>query len=262
MKFLTFLLIVASVCSFALARGGGGGGHGSGERFRPNSNFFTRLNSSLQILLSAVTTSPNPANNVQYLWDLINPVARFVLLNQTAISSLPFNISQNLASNNKSLNWNQLPANVQSALLAQPLSGLLNLTYEQWGWVNPSSTFASTTLFSLVPATVQSTLPNIYILLAPLAYNTQIDLTALNATLIANAASNSFGRYPSGDLVKRFTREFFESFGSLLPPADGRRHKRHNNRPPFNYQPTAQSTFGDAVKRAEKYVRSVGVQCQ
>ena len=220
---------------------------------------MTKLNISLQTLLTAVTTTPDATHDVRYLWDLINPVARFVLLNQTQISQLPFNITSQLQSNVASLNWTQLSSNVQTAVLNQPISALLSLTYQQWGWVDSTSSFSSTTLLSLLSTSVQSSLNNVYILLAPLAYNSQIDLTVLNATLTANVATNPY-RYERRDLVRKFFGVFFEYFNTLLP-AGRDRFKRGPFRP-YNRQPTAQSTFSDAVKRAQFLLRSLGLRCE
>lgn len=141
--------------------------------------------------------------------------------------------------------------------MAQPISTLLSLTYQEWGWVDSSNSLETTTLLSLLPATVLSSLSNVYILLAPLAYDSQIDLTALNQTLSANAALN-YNRYPHGNFVRNFLGEFFEFFQSFLPVND--RFKRGPFKPNYR-KPTAQSIYNDAVRRADKYVRTVGIRC-
>lgn len=205
-----------------------------------------------------MTTTPNAANDVRYFWDLISPVARFAILNQTQISQLPFNVTLSLQSNLASMNWTQLPANVQSTLLNQPVSSLLSLTYQQWGWADASNTFANTTLLSLLSSSVQSNLANVYILLAPLAYDSQIDLTALNQTLSASLPTKPYQKQPR-NLVKKFLESFFEFFEDLLP-GDGGRYKRGPFRP--NYRaPTARSTFSNAIQRVQVYLRSLGFRC-
>lgn len=210
-------------------------------------------------MLSSVTASPDPANNVQYFWDLINPVARFILLNQTLISSLSFNIAESLASNNSCLNWSLLPSNVQQSLLAQKASELLSLSYQQWGWVDSSNSFANTTLLSLLSASFQSSLSNLYILLAPLVYDSQVDLTDLNKTISENAVLNQKkSKLAKGNAVKDFFDEFFKFFKGLLP-ANGR--FRRGKFVSSSKKPTAQSIYTDAVKRAENYVKSVGIKC-
>jgi hypothetical protein len=190
----------------------------------------------------------NPADNIKYFWDLINPLARFLLLNQTQVSSIPFNVTSQLQQNVSNLNWVALPADVQSFLLSQSPAALLNLTYLQWGWVDLSNTFASTTLFSLLSVKQQNSLPNASVILAPITYSLNVDLTVLNQTLSSN--QNSYKR--KKNLVGEFFESFFDQLSVVLP-------KNRNKRSSFSRyrQPTAASTYANAVSVAQRFLKSL-----
>lgn len=189
---------------------------------------------------------------------MLNPVLRYILLNQTQVSALPFNITQQLKTSAANLNWTNLPANVQSALLAQTPSIVINLTFLQWGFVDAANAFASSTVYSLLPPTVQNSLPNVYILLAPISFDLKIDVTALNQTLVAAAANNLSYKRENGNLVKKFLESFADSFVGFLPE---RRSKRSPFKKPKARVPTAASTLSDALERAERFVRTLNIRC-
>ena len=199
-------------------------------------------------LIFGTSLVPNPADNNKYFWDLINPSARFLLLNQTQVSSIPFNVTSQLQQNVSNLNWVALPADVQSFLLGQSPAALLNLTYLQWGWVDLSNTFASTTLFSLLSVKQQNSLPNASVILAPITYSLNVDLTVLNQTLSSN--QNSYKR--KKNLVGEFFESFFDQLSVVLP-------KNRNKRSSFSRyrQPTAASTYANAVSVAQRFLKSL-----
>jgi hypothetical protein len=202
-------------------------------------------------LIFGTSLVPNPADNNKYFWDLINPSARFLLLNQTQVSSIPFyNVTSQLQQNVSNLNWVALPADVQSFLLGQSPAALLNLTYLQWGWVDLSNTFASTTLFSLLSVKQQNSLPNASVILAPITYSLNVDLTVLNQTLSSN--QNSYKR--KKNLVGEFFESFFDQLSVVLP-------KNRNKRSSFSRyrQPTAASTYANAVSVAQRFLKSLKI---
>ena len=214
---------------------------------------LSQLNSSIQTLLSATLVQAN-TDRLVYFWDTINPVARFLLLNQTQVAALSHNVTQQAQLNVSNLNWTALPINVQAFLLSQSIPNLYNLTFEQWAWVNSSNTFASSNLNSLLPANVINSLSNAFILLAPISYNLQIDLTVLNQTLYS-AANNNGRRKVRGDLVRKFFESFYDTISLFLPHY--KRFKRSSFEHWNNRQPTALSTYKDAVKRASQFLRSL-----
>jgi hypothetical protein len=124
----------------------------------------------------------------KYIWDLIDPVYRFVLLNQSLIF-VQWNVAQALANNQTKLNWDSIPANVQTILLTERTNNLfLNLTFLDWGWVNSNTdAFSGVTLFSLLSAQAQSVYANVSATLAPLTLNTLV-----NATLLRRQAPNRY----------------------------------------------------------------------
>jgi hypothetical protein len=142
-----------------------------------------QANKSIQIVLqAAIPSAIAPASNdTQYLWDLLDPISRFLLLNQTAISSgQQFNVTLQLVQN-QTISWLALTPGVQTALLNEGTvaSAILNLTFANWGWSQASDKFASTTLLSLISTQGQQALLQINTLLAPLNFNTVLNTTIL-----------------------------------------------------------------------------------
>ena len=188
-------------------------------------------------------------SGLQFFWDLFPPNAQFLLVNQSQILALPFNVSQQLIQNGtNSLSWSSLPSNVQTLLLNQQGS-LLNISFSQWGWTDANSSFANSTLFSLFPLKVQTQLPNIIGVLAPLKYNLQIDLNALNQTLYANALNR---KRPKSFLVNSFFGSFFNYFSELLETI---KEKNNSNNWFFRNQITPAKLFSNAVSRVCTFLK-------
>lgn len=133
-----------------------------------------------------------------------------MLLVQTQVAQLGFDASQ-IKQNASILNWASLPANVQTFLLSQQGS-LLNLRFDQWGWVNSTSNFSNATLLSLFQPKYQAILLNASSIMAPLKYNLQIDLSQLNQTLY----SLNTNKKPRGNLVNSFFCAFFDYLEDLF----------------------------------------------
>ena len=149
-----------------------------------------------------------------------------------------------------------MPSNVQSVFLAQTPSTLINLSFLNWGFVDSTNSFAAPTLNSLLSTTVQNSLTSVYILLAPLSFDLQVDLTALNQTL-QTTTSTSYNRREHDVTARRFLDSFFESFERL---STERRQRRSPSRFPKSRQPTVSSTFSDAFSRAERFVRTLNIK--
>ena len=163
---------------------------------------------------------------------------------------MPFDVISQLRQNVSNLNWVALPAGVQSFLLAQSDADLLSLTYLQWGWVDTTNTFASTTLYSLLPANIQNALPNAFNLLAPVTYDLSIDLTVLNQTLYNSQIKKSYNNRKR-NLVVEFFESFFEQLSVVLPE-EGRSKRSYYPR-----IPTATSTYENAVYVAQRFLNSL-----
>jgi hypothetical protein len=193
-------------------------------------------------------------DSLVYFWDTIDLSVRFLLLNQSQVAALSYNVSQQAQLNVSNLNWAALPLNVQSFLLGQSLPSVYSLTFEQWAWVSSSNAFYNSTLSSLLPTNVLSSLPDALILLAPISYNMQIDLTVLNQTLFSAIQNNGWHR-KRGNLVRKFFESFYETVSLFLP--QNKRFKRNPFERFHNRQPTALSTYNDAIRRAAQFVRSL-----
>ena len=139
-------------------------------------------NASLSIL-----AKPS-GNDTAFLWDLISPVYRFLLLNQTQISKLrQWNIKQQVEASQKNIKWSFLTKNVQSLLLKQKNQNtFVNLTFNDWGWVISSDLLANATLISLLTLKGQSILNNLTAEMASLNFNTALNITALKADPFEN----------------------------------------------------------------------------
>jgi hypothetical protein len=102
-------------------------------------------------------------------------------LNQDYIvSTLLWNVTEELQTNQTDLSWSTLPENVKTFLLAQRVNfQVMNVTFAQWSWTESNGTFANTTLFSLLSPNAQQNLQTIEALLVPFTYNTVLNTTAL-----------------------------------------------------------------------------------
>lgn len=132
------------------------------------------MNESVQAILEA---SLIPSNNSQYFWDFIDPLVRYLLLNQKEIQQLPFNTTNLVSSNKTYLNWGNLPKDVQNKLNIQMGSSLLYLTFEQWGWIDSnSSCYSGATFLSILPQEIKPYLPHVFTMIAPIQLDMKINL--------------------------------------------------------------------------------------
>ena len=130
------------------------------------------------------------SSDTEYLWNLINPVIRFLILNQTRINSnLEWNITQKLETNPASLDWDSLPEKVQVFLLAENSRNTFQeLKFRHWGWVTESSVFADFSLKFLLKLQAQEYIPHVIALLAPLSFDSILDKYILTQNLKISAA--------------------------------------------------------------------------
>lgn len=205
MKFFLALTLVVLAVAQANA------GRNSRERpsyQTPAQYFITGVNNTVQAILQSLST----AQGSTYLWDLIPLTARFVLLNQTAVQQLPYNITDEFLKNNTNLSWATLPSNVQSLLKNEQVNlQFLNLTLAQLGVVDSTSTIAGYTIYQLLNPTCQALLPNVTALLSQVSIDTQVNATALVLTL---ASLNPYYSYRYSG-----SRSFGRLFGKVLDPS-------------------------------------------
>lgn len=103
-------------------------------------------------------------------------------MNQTDVNSLSFNIEERLQTETNCLNWAYLPINVQNFLLNQK-PNLIHLTYLQLGWVDYTSQFAGTELYSLVSKRGLVILPLMSDYVSDLNFDLRIDIDFLKKIL-------------------------------------------------------------------------------
>ncbi len=127
-------------------------------------------------------TSPEIENSPEQneiLWNIISPLFRVIVLNQTQLSNESVSYlnenSINHDSSTKYLDWNYLPSNVQSILSIQKGIDLFNLKFSDWGWTNYYDDYANLTLISILPEENKYTMNSIFKLIEPLRFNTSID---------------------------------------------------------------------------------------
>ncbi len=196
---------------------------------------MSSLNSSVQLLVSANVQSST--KKLFYFWDSICLIAKIVLLNQTQVSALSYNVTHQVKLNATNLDWISLPSNVQTFLLTQSPKMLLKSTFSQWAWTNSSSPFANETFYSLLMPDVQNCILSASNLLAPIKFNMKIDLSVLNKTL-ATLKKND-----EKNLLVKFFQNFYQHFTQYLP-------KESENR-----ETSAVSIYNDATHRAFNLVR-------
>ena len=87
----------------------------------------------------------SPEEN-EILWNIISPLFRIIVLNQTQLSNESvIYLNENLINQDSAiyLDWNYLPSNVQSILSIQKGIDLFNLKFSDWGWTNYNDDYAN-----------------------------------------------------------------------------------------------------------------------
>ena len=241
MKFV--LIALLSIVALAQARGGGHSGGHSGENhylYYPYNPILYHLNETISKLINAAVLSTS--NTTAYVWDLLSPIDRFVLLSQTQVSQTGWNVTQEVINNTTRLGWASVPSTVQTILLAQGNLNILNLTYVQFGWSGPNDTFANSVLFSFLPDKIVSIYSNITQLVSDISFSTIVNTTAVDWR------------------TQREIREF--SIVSIIPDKrDEGRYKRHwfggwEKRTTTPRPITAASVANQAVAAAARFICS------
>lgn len=146
-----------------------------------------RLNRTVTNILEAIVIEkPVESKEIKPLWDLIDPLVRLVLLNQTQVQSI-WNATKNLIQKKSFLEWANLPNEVKQFLLEQHKQNLyLNITFNEWGWVKSDSFFASANLFSLLSTEQISQVDAVKCSLAKLSFDLLVNTTAVKETFYSH----------------------------------------------------------------------------
>lgn len=258
----SILLIVIVLFGLSEARNHHRHPHHHGDRRNSNSkqnqlneanqDILARLNASVDALLAS--QQQNDTDDFAYAWDMINPCARFILLNQTQVfSQLSFEIEAKLKENNSSLNWCYLPSKVKSFLLGQKLPIILGLTYEQWGW--NQNLFSNATLYSLLPYENQIILPSIANIISPIQFDLKLVCDELNQTISSSVESSQYllDRY-FDSFIRYYFNDWFENVNvNNKHENEDQHHERHHKR-------SAKHFFSFIRFRAKKFLKSVGFE--
>jgi hypothetical protein len=232
------ILIIAFMVSSVLAR------KPVGFNGNQNARLLSQLNHSIVKIQNATVDPSTPLSDaIVNLWDLLPSVNRLLLLNQTQVQTLGYNVNQNFSASK--LLWVNLPTPVQNLLSSQLANlGLLNLSFLEWGWVNSNTDqFFNSTLYTLLSTNQVALLPNVTNLINQISFSQVVNSTALRRSNGFNEACDSLrlSYLPVQELNGRFKRARpGASFYRPPPPP-----------PPV----TAWTIFDRAVSRAARFLR-------
>ena len=216
-------------------------GKHSNERFKgfkggikENAKLLMKINKTVENLVSAKVNQQS--NGTEYVWDLIPPVVRLILLNQVDFRS-KWNVIERLSSKATKLEWSSVPADLQKLLLDQKASlSFLDLTFLKWGFVNsPAEQFANTTLLSLMPMDLQILLPTI---------KKTVDLISFDS--IVNATIVKKGKH--SDVLSDMMRQFNDHHIIRFRRSNSR--EKHGNRGSRYQPPPPPPNPFDVINRA------------
>lgn len=146
------------------------------------------FNRTVQNIVEASVTDKldNYTKDIKPLWNLIDPLVRLALLNQTQVQQL-WNATESLSKNKTKLEWASLPDDVKSFLLEQSKQNIfLNLTFAQWGWVALDSCFATNELNTLLTDEQINIIPAVQSILNRLSFDQLINTTAVKTSLYSH----------------------------------------------------------------------------
>lgn len=148
----------------------------------------------LSLVQQSVADVDQEKFNIKPLWDLLSPLHRFVLLNQTGVQSL-WNVRDNLDKSTTRLEWNSLPDNVKSFLKNQETNlGFLDLTFLDLNWVNSDKEkFHDTKLKSLISKDLNDKLPELFESTNKLSYDQLVNVDLLSQHVNLDEIYVNFG---------------------------------------------------------------------
>ena len=173
---------------------------------------LTAISDKVNTILSIVNYENTTTNDVRYLWDVLDPLFKLALLNQSQVKDFGFDVTQKVNNNVSSILWSSLNADIASFLDNQRES-ILNLTFEQWNWVDSNSKYADSVLLTFMPKKIVKNFQKIMSYLNYIAFSSKIDITALKSNFLnASQSSSSNGQYLAQAFLDRFSCELFSSF--------------------------------------------------
>lgn len=194
------LAILVLACSGLLvdAKGFGHGGFGRGGRHsssgsashekwpggkRHEKSILQVVNATVQMILKV------KSDQGTFVWDLLPPLLRFIILNQAQFQSDTFNVTEIVVNKKSNLLWSELPADIKTALLDEKSKNAFpSLTFEQLNMVSgPNDPLAKVTVKEILPKKIADLLPNITELLKDITFDTVINATKLKDALISRA---------------------------------------------------------------------------
>jgi hypothetical protein len=121
---VVFSLAVLTVNSFSLNIGGDGnsGGLAIPTGWLVNilkKQMLAKLDMNVNAILSARAGRTADGKSTVYLWDILSPLERFLMLNQSQIQLMDWNVTASIIANTTRLQWSSLPSSAQSLLLVQ-----------------------------------------------------------------------------------------------------------------------------------------------
>ncbi len=165
---------------------------------------LTAISVCVDTILSAVNYENSTQNDVRYLWDVLDPLFRLALLNQTQVKDLGFDVAQELSNNLSSIMWNYLSTDI-TTFLDNQRENILNLTFAQWNWVDSSNKYANLKLLTFMPNKIVKNFQKIMDYLNLIAFSSKIDITTLKNNLQATSEpSSSNGQYLAQAFLDRF----------------------------------------------------------
>lgn len=142
---------------------------------------LNRLNHKIDTILKYEVkniTKPLP-NSYVYNFDTIIPVNRFLLLNQTKISS-KWNVTRELENNRTRLEWDSLPDEVKEILKDQyNRMSFMYQSFADWGW--DYGEFSNSTLMDLMPYRITHIIPELKRSFERIQYDTVLDFTRMRS---------------------------------------------------------------------------------
>jgi hypothetical protein len=113
------------------------------------------------------------------LWNLIDPLVRLALLNQTQVQKF-WKVTENLSENKNKLDWMELPDDVRNFLINQfKENQYLNITFNEWGWGKFDSNFASSNLYALLSQEQIDVIPQIESIINKISFDQLINTTTI-----------------------------------------------------------------------------------
>lgn len=198
------------------------------------------MDSTVNLILDSAPNDNSVTDDIEYLWDVLDPLYRIALLNQTQLK--PFlNVIDLLTQDSQLTKWDTLISDVQTFLLNQR-ADVLNITFLDWSWCDANNRYAQTKMFTFLPKKIIQISPKIIDILNLIEFRTKVNITLLEQKLqersgLANDDPNN--QY----IVEAFFDNFYQIFKSWFDP---------NSK-----QKAAYSVYSKAVNKINLFYKSI-----